>query len=83
MTINEALKEWYSKSRRMGCVSATKWFCKRVEGFYPVRLDRYTKEGIIYGHVVASNGVVRIDLSPYADLPRDYNPSIDGRLTEY
>lgn len=70
MTIDETLKEWQSKNRRMGCVAATEWFCKRVYGFKPERLNRYTKEGYLYQHVVASNGFIRIDLSPYADKPK-------------
>ena len=67
--IDDALIEWYSKKRHMGCVSATDWFCKRVDGFYPERLTRYTKDGEIFEHVVATNGIIRIDLSPYADKP--------------
>ena len=53
----------------MGCVNATKWLCNRVNGFYPERLDRYTCDGYVYQHVVATNGLIRIDLSPYADKP--------------
>lgn len=69
MTIDDALIEWESKKRRMGCVAATDWFCKRVNGFRPERLDRYTSDGILFQHVVASNGLVRVDLAPYADKP--------------
>lgn len=65
--IDDALKEWVSKKRYMGCVSATDWFCKRVKEFYPERLDRYTEKGELYQHVVATNGIIRIDLAPYAD----------------
>jgi len=71
MTINEAIKEWQSKKRHMGCVSAANWFCKRVTGFIPERLSRYTKEGDCFEHVVCTNGLIRIDLSPYADKPRE------------
>ena len=71
MTIDDALIEWYSKTRRMGCVSATKWFFKRVSGFKPERLTRYTKNGEIFQHVMATNGLIRIDLSLYADNPRE------------
>lgn len=71
MTIDEALKEWQSKKRHMGCVNATDWFCKRVKGFYPERLPRYTKEGDYFEHVIATNGFIRIDLSPYADKARE------------
>lgn len=69
MTIDQAIAEWQSKNRRMGCVAATNWFCKRVKGFQPERLTRYTPEGEIFQHVVATNGQVRIDLAPYADAP--------------
>lgn len=71
MSLDEALKEWQSKKRRMGCVAATNWLCKRVEGFKPKRLDRYTENGELFQHVVAINnfGVV-VDLAHYADGPR-------------
>lgn len=70
MTLDEALSEWQSKRRRMGCVAATRWLCARVKGFHPERLDRYTQGGDFFQHVVATNGRIRIDLSPYADAPR-------------
>lgn len=44
MNIDETLKEWNSKKRLMGCISATNWFCKRVFNFHPLRLNRYTKK---------------------------------------
>jgi hypothetical protein len=69
MTIDEAIKKWQSKKRRMGCVSGTNWFCQRVKEFYPERLNRYTKNGDLFQHVVATNGIIRIDLTPYADSP--------------
>lgn len=69
MTIDQALQEWYTKTRRMGCVAATDWFCRRVDGFLPERLSRYTESGDYFEHVVASSGRVRIDLAPYADAP--------------
>jgi len=53
----------------MGCVSASQWFTKRVPGFYSERLNRYTKDGDFFQHVVATDGIIRIDLSPYADKP--------------
>jgi hypothetical protein len=81
MTIDEALTEWYTRKRRMGCVAATDWFCKRVPEFEYLELDRYTKTGEYFGHIVATNGKIIIDLSPYADLPRDYDQEIDGVLT--
>jgi hypothetical protein len=71
MSIDNAVKEWQSKKRKMGCVGATKWFCSRVPGFHPERLNRYTQTGELFQHVVASNGKIRIDLSPYADVPSD------------
>jgi hypothetical protein len=76
ISIDEALKEWSSKKRRMGCVNATDWFCKRVEGFKPKRLRRYMQGGtdknyLFWEHVVATNGEIIIDLSPYADGPRE------------
>lgn len=71
LTIDQAVREWQSKKRRMGCVAASDWFCARVEGFWPENLDRYTASGDYFGHVVATNGTIRIDLSPYADRPRD------------
>ncbi|KKN60226.1 hypothetical protein LCGC14_0534250 [marine sediment metagenome] len=80
MTVDEALTEWYSKKRRMGCVAGTDWFCKRVSGFKPLSLDRYTRVGEYYGHTVATDGIIRIDLTPYADLPRDYDEAQDGNL---
>ena len=68
-TIDEALKSWNSSNRRMGCVSATNWFCSKVPSFYPERLTRYTSKGEVFQHVVATDGKVRIDLAPYADKP--------------
>ena len=69
MTVDQAIQEWKAKKRRMGCVAATNWFCSRVEGFHPERLTRYTEDGGLYQHVVASDGTIRIDLSPYNDGP--------------
>ena len=71
MTLAQVFQKWNSKARRMGCVAATDWFCKRVRGFYPERLTRYTKDGEVFQHVVATDGKIRIDLAPYADAPRD------------
>jgi hypothetical protein len=71
MTLQQALHEWRSKKRRMGCVSATHWLCSRVNGYRPERLTFYTKGGDLYQHVVATDGRVRIDLSPYACRPRE------------
>ena len=80
MTISDAVQEWESKSHRMGCVAAAKWFCKRVKGFRPARVRRYTKGGNEYGHVVAFNGTIVVDLTPHLDLPEDFNLKIDGEL---
>ena len=69
MSIDEAFSEWVGKRRRMGCVSASAWFCERVPGFAPEHLTRYTEDGDLYGHVVATNGTVRVDLTPHLDSP--------------
>ncbi len=71
LTIDEAVVEWQSKRRRMGCTAASDWFCARVAGFWPENLDRYTASGDYFGHTVATNGLIRVDLTPYADQPRD------------
>lgn len=71
MTIDQALSEWYTKKRRMGCVAASEWFCKRVPGFWCERLTRYTENGELFQHEIATNGRIRIDLAPYADGPDD------------
>lgn len=72
MTIDDAIKEWESKKRRMGCVAATDWFCRRVPGFKPLRLRRYLpggtdENGMYWEHVVATNERVTLDMAPYAD----------------
>lgn len=72
MGINKAIKEWNSKKRRMGCVNAANWFTTRVKGFKTVHLDRYTQYGEYYRHTVVTNGVIIIDLTPYADRPSKY-----------
>lgn len=69
-TIDGAIEEWKATKRSMGCVAATDWFCKRVSGFRPERITRYTKDGEVFQHVVATDGVIRIDLAPYADHPK-------------
>ncbi len=69
MTIEEALIEWKSKRRRMGCVSATNWFCNRVPEFYPLHCERWTEEGDYFGHVVATDGSIVVDLTPHLDSP--------------
>ena len=71
MTLDQALREWTSKNRRMGCVAATHWLTSRVPGWRAERLIFFTPEGERYDHVVASNGFVRVDLAPYACRPRD------------
>lgn len=70
MTADQAMSEWKTKRRRMGCVAATDWWCRRVAGFTPERLTLYTATGDLYQHVVATDGVVRVDLAPYADQAR-------------
>ena len=69
MSIDRTIKIWESRKRRMGCVLATDWFCKRVEGFKPEVLIKYTEDGYRCDHTVATNGKIRIDLAPYADKP--------------
>ena len=69
MTLDQAIREWESKCRRMGCVAATKWLCRRVPEFIAERLIRYTSKGEVYEHVVATDGTIRVDLAPYADIP--------------
>jgi len=71
MRIDEAMTEWEEKRRRMGCVSATAWFCQRVPSFRPIRKCRWTRSGEIYTHVVATDGKVVIDLAPDKDGPDD------------
>lgn len=75
MTLDAAIAEWQSKTRRMGCVSATDFLCKRVPGFRPKRMRRYLpggtdKNGLFWEHVVATNGTIDVDLTPYADSPK-------------
>lgn len=69
VTLDQAVAEWVSKKRKRGCASATQWLCKRVEGFYPKRITRYTDKGEIYQHVVATNGYIVVDLTPEKDSP--------------
>lgn len=77
MIFEQALKEWKSKKRRMGCVAATYWFCQRVNKFYPLRLTRYTREGKVFQHMVATDGMVHVDFAPYSDKPSE-RKKIDG-----
>lgn len=72
MTIDRALREWKSKLRKRGCVSAAAWFCSRVPGFKPLRLTRYTDSGELYQHVVATDGAIVIDLVPEIDVPNKF-----------
>lgn len=56
----------------MGCVAATDWLCMRVPEFKPLRKRMYLpggtdKNGLLWEHVVATNGKIIIDLAPYAD----------------
>lgn len=76
MTIEEAICEWEQKNRRMGCVSATNWFCGRVPGFFPLRKTYYTSTGEVYQHVVAFNGVVEIDIAPENNRPRTLSSQV-------
>jgi len=67
VNISQAIREWQNKKRRMGCVSAAQWFCKRVKGFAPKRLVRFNKKGEQFQHVVATDGLIIIDLTPHLD----------------
>ena len=67
LTIKEVMKEWKSKNRRMCCVSASNWLCKRLKGYYPLRLTRTLENGDIYQHVISTNGIKIIDLAKYTD----------------
>lgn len=69
LQISEAITEWKSKARRMGCVSASDWFCSKVDGFSPLRVPRYTEAGEYFSHVVATDGEIVIDLTPHLDYP--------------
>lgn len=76
-TFEEILKEWTTKKRRMGCVSAAEWFCERMNGFYPIRkrfyLEGGTEEnGNFWEHVVITNGIIEIDVTPYNNKPKEY-----------
>jgi len=68
-TLKECIAEWRSKKRRMGCVAATDFLCRRVPGFEPVRLTRYTITGEKFQHIVATDGVIHVDLAPWNDRP--------------
>jgi hypothetical protein len=67
MSIEEVIKEWKSKKRRMGCVKAADFFCSRVSTFFPLRLTRFNSNGELYQHVVATDGNIIIDIAPYTD----------------
>lgn len=71
MTLEDCILEWKSKKRRMGCVSAADFLCSRVKGFHPKRLTKYTDTGEIYEHVIATDGVVFVDLAPWNDTWRE------------
>lgn len=75
MSIDQAVEEWHSKRRRMGCVSATAWFCQRVPTFHALRRRSYLpggtdNNGRFWEHVVATDGKIIVDLAPYADKPK-------------
>ena len=69
LLINRTINEWNSKNRKMGCVAATNWFCRRVPSFTPLRIEGYTRSGDVFQHVVASNGKVIVDLVPELNSP--------------
>jgi len=66
----KALTEWASKKRHMGCQSAADFIVNRVPDFRKEHLDRHTATGDYYGHTVVTDGLIRVDVSPYADKPR-------------
>lgn len=70
MTLDACIKEWRSKKRRVGCVGAANFVVKRVKGFKAKRVTRWTKQGVCWQHVVATDGEIVIDLLPAADSPR-------------
>jgi hypothetical protein len=76
MTPDEARAEWATKRRRMGCVSATEWFCHRVPGFRELRLRRDVG-AIHWEHSVATNGDEVVDLVPHLDVPCCWNPQCE------
>ena len=69
--VESALREFDSKRRTMGCVSATEWFIKRVTGFKDkrktIKIPRGKYRGEYYQHVVATNGKFEIDVAPYSN----------------
>ena len=69
MSVDEMLAEWHKRPRRTGCVAAAQFVCDRVEGFRPMRVDRWTEHGHYFSHVVAYNGSIVIDLVPHKDAP--------------
>jgi hypothetical protein len=71
LTIDNVLQEWNKKHRRMGCVAATNWFIKYRPDFQQKRINQYTSTGDFYSHVVATNGLIDIDLAPYANKPKE------------
>ena len=50
------------------------WLCKRLPEFKPIRLIRFTRYGEEYHHVVATDGIIRIDLAVYSDKARSETP---------
>jgi hypothetical protein len=69
LSVAECLREWESKRRPMGCVSASDFVCVRVPGFRPLRLQRQREDGIYWEHVVATNEKIIVDLVPHMDIP--------------
>jgi hypothetical protein len=74
-SIDDTIEEWESKTRSMGCVAAAAWFCKTHKNFKPIRKRFYmeggtNKNGKFWEHVVVTDGIIEIDISPYANKPK-------------
>lgn len=69
-SLDDTIEEWESKTRSMGCVAATNWFCSKHKTFKPLRKRFYypggtDSNGKFWEHVVATDGKIEIDMSPY------------------
>jgi hypothetical protein len=74
MTIPEVISEFKSKNRRMGCVQAAHFVIRRLKNFKPIRYERVDSYGYSYGHVVATDGNINIDLVPHLFAPDTIGP---------
>jgi len=76
VAVDELLLEWKSKTRRMGCVAAAEWFCRRNGNFRPLRKRYYMQggtdnNGLFWEHVVITDGFIEIDTNIYNNKPKD------------